>query len=343
MSRKINDVTQEEIEAFRRDIEEISTSTKLTMPEKSERIKLRTKQMLRDFSYLDLFDNLKDSKVKGNSKQLYGSLYEQALEELLEEKKKSLTMEEIDDVLQHFQDETNKTRKFIKETSDSLLSEEEIKEKSRKLTEDDLNYKRLAVAAKEGNLTEEQKAVFENEGKKVDIIAKQSNLNVLDKYEESISKELSQRINEEEKVLPSVKAAVDWWCDELTDKHSGDESVDLGNSDINGLASSFKGFISSQIEVTEDQIKIFRKELTKKCMKLLEYPTFQDLGVRLFTDYRPINVLAEAAEAAKIDSDKFPFKTNMHVYLNKVTVFGGKGKNGEIFNSETENKKNKSI
>ena len=141
MSRKLNDVTQEEIEAFRRDIEEISTSTKLTMPEKSERIKLRTKQMLRDFSYLDLFDNLKDSKVKGNSKQLYGSLYEQALEELLEEKKKSLTMEEIDDVLQHFQDETNKTRKFIKETSDSLLSEEEIKEKSRKLTEDDLNYK----------------------------------------------------------------------------------------------------------------------------------------------------------------------------------------------------------
>lgn len=201
MSRKLNDVTQEEIEAFRRDIEEISTSTKLTMPEKSERIKLRTKQMLRDFSYLDLFDNLKDSKVKGNSKQLYGSLYEQALEELLEEKKKSLTMEEIDDVLQHFQDETNKTRKFIKETSDSLLSEEEIKEKSRKLTEDDLNYKRLAVAAKEGNLTEEQKAVFENEGKKVDIIAKQSNLNVLDKYEESLSKELSERIDNNPKNL----------------------------------------------------------------------------------------------------------------------------------------------
>ena len=201
MSRKLNDVTQEEIEAFRRDIEEISTSTKLTMPEKSERIKLRTKQLLRDFSYLDLFDNLKDSKVKGNSKQLYGSLYEQALEELLEEKKKSLTMEEIDDVSQHFQDETNKTRKFIKETSDSLLSEEEIKEKSRKLTEDDLNYKRLAVAAKEGNLTEEQKAVFENEGKKVDIIAKQSNLNVLDKYEESLSKELSERIDNNPKNL----------------------------------------------------------------------------------------------------------------------------------------------
>lgn len=201
MSKKITDVTEEEKLQFRKEIEDIRTSTKLTMPEKYERMKIKTKEMLRDFSYLDLFDALKVSKVKGNSKNLYGSLYEQALEELLEEKKKTLSMEEIDDVLQHFQDETNKTRKFIKKTSDSLLSEEEIKEKSQKLTEDDLNYKRLAVAALDGNLTEEQKAVFENEGKKVDIIAKQSNLNVLDKYEESLSKELSERIDNNPKNL----------------------------------------------------------------------------------------------------------------------------------------------
>lgn len=201
MSKKITDVTEEEKLQFRKEIEDIRTSTKLTMPEKYERMKIKTKEMLRDFSYLDLFDALKVSKVKGNSKNMYGSLYEQALEELLEEKKKTLSMEEIDDVLQHFQDETNKTRKFIKETSDSLLTEEEIKEKSKKLTEDDLNYKRLAVAALDGNLTEEQKAVFENEGKKVDIIAKQSNLNVLDKYEESLSKELSERIDNNPKNL----------------------------------------------------------------------------------------------------------------------------------------------
>ena len=37
--------------------------------------------------------------------------------------------------------------------------------------------------------------------KKVDIIAKQSNLNVLDKYEESLSKELSERIDNNPKNL----------------------------------------------------------------------------------------------------------------------------------------------
>ena len=197
MSRKINDFSDEEIKEFRKIIEETSTSTKLTMPEKSKKIKLITMNLLKDLSYLDLFNALKDSKVKGNSKQLYGTIYEQALEDLLEEKKKELSMEEIDDLLQHFQDETNKTRKFIRETTNSLLNEEELKEKSMKLTEDDLNYKRLAVAASEGNLTEDQRVVFENEGKKVDIIAKQSNLEVLEKYEEDISKELSSRIDNE--------------------------------------------------------------------------------------------------------------------------------------------------
>jgi hypothetical protein len=197
MARKINDFSDEEIKEFRKIIEETSTSTKLTMPEKSKKIKLITMNLLKDLSYLDLFNALKDSKVKGNSKQLYGTIYEQALEDLLEEKKKELSMEEIDDLLQHFQDETNKTRKFIRETTNSLLNEEELKEKSMKLTEDDLNYKRLAVAASEGNLTEDQRVVFENEGKKVDIIAKQSNLEVLEKYEEDISKELSSRIDNE--------------------------------------------------------------------------------------------------------------------------------------------------
>jgi len=197
MARKFTDFNDEEIKAFKKSVEEISTSTKLTMPEKSEKIKLTTMNLLKDLSYLDIFDALKDSKVKGNSKELYGIIYEQALEELLEEKKKELSIEEIDNLLQHFQDETNNTRKFIKETKESLLTEDEIKEKSMRLTEDDLNYKRLAVAASEGNLNEDQRAVFENEGKKVDIIAKQNTLDVLEKYEEDISKELSSRIDEE--------------------------------------------------------------------------------------------------------------------------------------------------
>lgn len=182
-------------------LEKIMNSNKLTMSEKMEAIKEEMKVLLRPCTYLELFEKLKVSKASKKSKDLYFGLYESALEELLEEKKKTLSIEEIDNVLQYFQDETNKTRKFIKETSDSLLSEEEIIEKSKELTEEDLNYKRLAVAVASGEATENQKKVFVNEGKKVDIIVAKESLNELDKYKKSISEELSKRIDKNSKNL----------------------------------------------------------------------------------------------------------------------------------------------
>lgn len=202
MVKKIEDIKPEEIDAFRREIEEISVSKSIrTASEKSEMIKLKIKKFFKDFSYIEIFKQLKESKINGNSRKTYGSIYELALEELLEEKKKLLSEKEIDGLLDYFQDETNKTRKFIKDTKSTLLTQEEIEEKAKKLTAEDLNYKRLAVAAKEGNLSEDQKTVFKNEGSKVDISKKEASLNVIDDYERDLSRELSSRIEEDPKKL----------------------------------------------------------------------------------------------------------------------------------------------
>ena len=170
-------------------LERIMNSNELTMSQKMEAIKEEMKILLRKFSYLEIFNKLKASKVSKKAKGLFYALYEQSLEELLEEKKKDLSWEEIDQILDHLQDETNKTTKFIKDTKETLLSDEELESKSARLTEQDLNYKRLAVAAQEGTLTDDEKAVFENEAKKVRIQDAESDLALLSIYEEYISKE----------------------------------------------------------------------------------------------------------------------------------------------------------
>ena len=66
-------------------IEKIMNSSKLTVMEKMEAIKGEIKKLLADYSYLDLFRQLKKSKLSKKSKDLYSELYEQALEDLLEE------------------------------------------------------------------------------------------------------------------------------------------------------------------------------------------------------------------------------------------------------------------
>ena len=201
MKKRIEDISQKEIDAFRKDIDEIRVSTKYTMPEKAEKVRERIEDFFKDFSYLETFKLLKESKIAGNSRKTYGPIYEEALENLLEQKKKELSYAEIDQILDHLQDETNRTIKFISQTRSTLLTKEEVEAKSRLLTEEDLNYKRLAVAANDGTLSKDQKAVFENEGKKIVIKEKEAELGVLHNYEEDLSREISKRDPEEPKKL----------------------------------------------------------------------------------------------------------------------------------------------
>lgn len=183
----------------RENLEKIMNSNKLTMSEKMEAIKDEMKILLRKYSYLELFKKLKESKLSKKSKDIYLNLYEKALEELLEEKKKELTLEEADKLLDYLQAETNKTIKFIKETNESLLSEDDVKEKSKEATAADLNYKRLAVAAKEGTLTETEKVLFENEAKKIQLRDAKSDLDLLSEYEADISKHYSAEVKKNTK------------------------------------------------------------------------------------------------------------------------------------------------
>lgn len=132
MSKKLSDVTEEEIIAFREDIERITVSKGFTKEEKLEQIKIRTKAMLRDFSYLDLFDALKNSKLRGNIKKQYGASYEAAIEELLEEKKKILSIGEVNEVLESLKKETDQANSFVKETRDFLSGSTDDSKKKKK-------------------------------------------------------------------------------------------------------------------------------------------------------------------------------------------------------------------
>ena len=63
-------------------LERIMNSNELTMSQKMEAIKEEMKILLRKFSYLEIFNKLKVSKVSKKAKGLYCALYEQSLEEL---------------------------------------------------------------------------------------------------------------------------------------------------------------------------------------------------------------------------------------------------------------------
>lgn len=172
-------------------LEKIMNSNKLTMTEKMETIKEEMKILLRPCSYLEIFNKLKISRLSTKVKDLYLNLYDQALEELLEEKQKELTKEQIDEILGYFKKETDKTRDFIKETKSTLLSPKEVKETSRKIPND--NLVRIAIAAEEGTLSEDQKKVLNNEGKKGILCDKESDLKVIDECEKKLLKELTDR------------------------------------------------------------------------------------------------------------------------------------------------------
>lgn len=158
------------------------------------------------------------------------------------------------------------------------------------------------------------------------------------KYQEEMSK--LANLPEEERVFPAVKTAVQWWCDQLTGKYSTKGSTGLDNMKTDFLVSSLQQMIVESNPISEDQIATFAQELTRLVMEKFKYPTYQEIGVRLFTDYGPMELLNEASSKADIKEAKFvfPMKTNMKIYAHKVEVHGGRenSPNGTIFDSSIQ-------
>ncbi len=175
-------------------LEQIMNSNK-EMIIKMEDYKNALKDQISNLSYLELFEGLKKIKINSELKKDYNSeLLEIAIRELLEEKLKTLKNEDFDEISIYFQNETDKTSKFIKETENTFLSELEIKEKSKKMSEEDFNYKRLAVGYCKKELDEDGNILFSDVKRKARLLNARNYLELLIKYESSIQDEKKKKI-----------------------------------------------------------------------------------------------------------------------------------------------------
>ena len=96
-------------------------------------------------------------------------LIEVAIQELLDEKIKEISLSEIDEFSAYLYSENEELKQYNRKLREELLPLEESKKKAQEATKKDLNYKRLIVAATEGNLTDDQRILLENEYRKAKI------------------------------------------------------------------------------------------------------------------------------------------------------------------------------
>ena len=121
------------------------------------------------------------------------------------------------------------------------------------------------------------------------------------------------------KISPAAIAAAEWWAGAVgapSFNHVSNEERD----DISDMTQMMASMLAAKFEVSEEAGAKFATELAKIIDKQL---TDRDWGVTLGVDYGPDRELAEAAEKAGINRSRFPWKTNMWIKHDHVTVSAG--------------------
>lgn len=124
-----------------------------------------------------------------------------------------------------------------------------------------------------------------------------------------------------------INAAVGWWADKIS--NPGIQSNRATDS-ANVMASLLATTLALDNVPTADQIVVFRETLTDTIKKYGESHNDMWLSV----DYHPCKALADAAEKAEIKTLVFPWKTNMLVAHDKVTVSVGHGASLKVIYEE---------
>lgn len=132
------------------------------------------------------------------------------------------------------------------------------------------------------------------------------------------------------KILPSVETAVNWWIDILSGPTIGGS---LGD-DINALITmKLAGQQFSQTSIDENQLLLFKDSLSKAIMDQLS----EGLEVNLDVDCGPSGILLDAILKSGISGNKTPFKTNMVIGVDSVSVSAGyRAQYEEIFNNSVQ-------
>lgn len=114
-----------------------------------------------------------------------------------------------------------------------------------------------------------------------------------------------------------VKVACNWWANAIANP-----KFDNGDSSLNsGMAFLLASMVNTKRSISKEQLTVFKRELAEQIVTQMKHFCNE---ARLSVDYHPDRYLEIAAQKADIDSGLgFPWKTNMHITEQKVTVSAG--------------------
>ena len=218
-----------------------------------------------------------------------------------------------------------------------------------KITSEDTEYKSKIIYEtglnKQNNLTDKEKIKIMEYYRKLNILvdnltynidktrnADNYNYDTLDVYNEYMhKKELSKLEESQDKVLPAVKVAVDWWAKKIGGEIRGGS---IGNDTDSKVLMTGFDIVYPKDSIPYEQIKKFKEILAQKIMdKIYE----SDEVIQMICDYGPDRLLYDAMIASGISTRRTPFKTNMYIRAYLVGVKEGFGaRDVTLFDSTEE-------
>jgi hypothetical protein len=128
----------------------------------------------------------------------------------------------------------------------------------------------------------------------------------------------------------AARAAALWWAqavgapvfDGLGSTRDAERAADPRHTGAYEMAELLAGLNAAQTPMTDDMGQRFADLLTEVIARQLDGRSY---GVSLGVDYGPDLELGDAARAAGISLSRFPWKTNMWVKADHVTVSAGYG------------------
>lgn len=115
-----------------------------------------------------------------------------------------------------------------------------------------------------------------------------------------------------------VKVAVNWWANAIVNPKfdNGDDTV------AGGMTFLFAMMVNSKSSISKEQVAIFKTELAQLIVEKMD--SSWNGECKLGVDYHPDKLLYTAAQKAGIDDNMgFPWKTNMSITKNNVSVSAG--------------------
>lgn len=181
------------------EIEEIMSQNKdkKNLYEKARELVDYYKSQLNSYSYIQLFEGYKRMKFSKSFSDKYHDVPERclialetAMKELMDEKLKKMTTDEMDEFSKYIEKEKQEAENAVKKAREVLdnpdkKTKEEIKKAISNLEQDD-NYKRFVVSYTEGNLSQTGETLLNSEFDKVNYNMADFNKKLIDEQKNKL-------------------------------------------------------------------------------------------------------------------------------------------------------------